>query len=262
MKGNGTAKMTNTVDRRDKIVQIIKENGKAKVEELSEFFRVSLVTIRNDLNYLENRGLIHRVHGGALVRDYVAYDTTLIEKEKIHAEEKRRIGAKAAEIVFDGDSIILDSGSTTKEIAKQIKERNDLTVMTNAVNIATELAGCMGIVVMLTGGTLREKSFSLVGPQAEATLQEFCFDKLFLGVDGFDLGLGLTTPNVLEAHLNSTMVDAANETIVVADSSKFGRRSLCHISGLDKIAKVITDTNIPDEYLAGLKESGVEVMLA
>lgn len=253
--------MASTVDRRGEIVRIINENGKAKVEELSEVFQVSLVTIRNDLNYLEDRGLIHRVYGGALVRDYVAYDTTLNEKAKIHAEEKRRIGAKAAEMILDGDSIVLDSGTTTLEIAKQIKTRQNLTVMTNAVNIATELAGCMGIVVMLTGGTLREKSFSLVGPQAEVTLQEFCFDKLFLGVDGFDLGFGLTTPNVLEAHLNSTMVDAANEIIVVADSSKFGRKSLCRICGPEKIDKVITETSLPKEHLNGLEELGIEIIL-
>ena len=133
--------MASTVDRRDEIVRIINENGKAKVEELSEVFQVSLVTIRNDLNYLEDRGLIHRVYGGALVRDYVAYDTTLNEKAKIHAEEKRRIGAKAAEMIIDGDSIVLDSGTTTLEIAKQIKTRQNLTVMTNAVNIAAELRG-------------------------------------------------------------------------------------------------------------------------
>ena len=253
--------MASTVDRRDEIVRIINENGKAKVEELSKVFQVSLVTIRNDLNYLEDRGLIHRVYGGALVRDYVADDTTLNEKAKVHAEEKRRIGAKAAEMILDGDSIVLDSGTTTLEIAKQIKTRQNLTVMTNAVNIATELAGYIDIQVMLTGGTLREKSFSLVGPQAEAVLREFFFDKLFLGVDGIDIKFGLTTPNMLEAHLNSIMVDIANETILVTDSSKFGRKSLCRICGAEKVDKVITDANIPKEYLSGLKELGVETIL-
>ncbi len=253
--------MTNTVDRRNEIVRIVNENGKAKVEELSKVFQVSLVTIRNDLNYLEERSLIHRVYGGALVRDYVAYDTTLNEKSKIHTEEKRRIGAQAAEMIFDGDSIMLDSGTTTLEIAKQIKTRKGLTVMTNAVNIATELAGYVEIQVMLTGGMLREKSFSLVGPQAEATIREFFFDKLFLGADGFDIEFGLTTPNRLEAHLNSIMVDMTNETIMVTDSSKFGRKSLCRICGPEKIDKVITDANIPKEYLSGLEELGIEVIL-
>jgi len=250
-----------TVDRRDEIVQIINKNGKVKVEELSSRFNVSSVTIRNDLSYLESRGLVHRVYGGALVRDFVAHDNTLTEKAKLHAEEKRAIGAKAAELIFDGDSIILDSGTTTIEIAKRIKDREDLTVMTNGVNIAIELAGCSNIAVILTGGRLRENSFSLVGPQAEIALREFYFDKLFLGVDGFDLDVGLTTPNQFEARLNAVMLEVAKETIIVADSSKFGRKSLCRIGGLDKIKKIITDPVIDKEYLARFNELGVEVIL-
>lgn len=251
----------NTVDRRNEIVWLINENRKVRVEELGEKFGVSLVTIRNDLNYLESKGLIHRVYGGALIRDLVAYDSALREKAKLHVEEKRRIGAKAAEMIFDGDSIILDSGTTTVEIARRIKNRKDLTIMTNAVNIATELAGSPQISVILTGGRLRENSFSLVGPHAEVTLREFYFDKLFLGVDGFDMDVGLTTPNQLEAHLNTVMVEVARETILVTDSSKFGRKSLCRISGLDKINKIITDEGIHREYRDQLAKLNIEVIL-
>jgi len=262
MKDNGKElDLKSTVDRRSEIVRIINESGKVKVEELRELFSVSAVTIRNDLNCLEGKGLIHRVYGGALVRDFVAYDTTLIEKAKMHVEEKRRIGAKAAEMVFDGDSIILDSGTTTIEVARNIKDRKDLTVITNAVNIATELAGYPDIAVMLTGGRLRKSSFSLVGPQAEIALREFYFDKLFLAVDGYDLEVGLTTPNQLEARLNSVMVAVAKETIMVTDSSKFGRKSLCRICGPDTIKKIITDAAIDKEYYDRLTELGIEVIL-
>jgi DeoR family transcriptional regulator of aga operon len=250
-----------TVDRRDEIIRRIQENGKVRVEELSAQFKVSSVTIRNDLNYLERKGLIDRVYGGALARVAVAYDSALTEKAKLHIDEKRRIGAKAAEMIFDGDSIILDSGTTTLEVAKDIMGRTDLTVMTNAVNIATELAGNPQISVMLTGGRLRENSFSLVGPQAEATLQEFYFDKLFLGVDGFDLDAGLTTPNQLEAHLNAIMLKVSKETIMVTDSSKFGRKSLCRISGPENISRVITDSGISREYLDYLEGLGIEIIL-
>ena len=250
-----------TVDRRSEIVQITSKHGKVKVEELSSRFDVSTVTIRNDLNHLENKGLIHRVYGGALVRDFVAYDTTVIEKAKLHMAEKKRIGAKAASMIFDGDSLLLDSGTTTMEIARNIKGRKDLTVMTNDVNIATELAGHPEIVVMLTGGRLRKNSFSLVGPQAGAALREFYFDKLFLGVDGFDMEAGLTTPNQLEARLNSVMIEGARETIMVTDASKFGRKSLCRISSPDKIKKIITDTNIDQAYLERLREAEIEVIL-
>jgi DeoR family transcriptional regulator of aga operon len=250
----------NTVDRREIIIRSIKENGKVRVEELSHQFGVSSVTIRNDLNYLEKKGLIDRVYGGALARVAVAYDSALTEKAKLRVEEKRRIGAKAAEMVYDGDSIILDSGTTTLEIAKRIKDKRDLTVMTNGVNIATELAGNTHISVLLTGGILRENSFSLVGPQAEAVLMDFYYDKLFLGVDGFDLEIGLTTPNQLEARLNAMMVKASKEVIVVADSSKFGRRSLCRICGLEKVARIVTDSGINGELVDSLGELGIEII--
>lgn len=251
----------NTVDRRNEIIRLIQENGKARVEELSALFNVSTVTIRNDLNYLERKNLIDRVYGGALARVAVAYDSALTEKAKLHVDEKRRIGAKAAEMIFDGESIILDSGTTTIEIAKRIKGIKSLTVMTNAVNIATELAGNPDIFVMLTGGNLRENSFSLVGPQAEATLQEFYFDKVFLGVDGFDLATGLTTPNHLEAHLNAMMIKVSKETIIVTDSSKFGRKSLSRISGPEKISRIITDSGINREYLDYFESLEIDTIL-
>ena len=251
----------NTVDRRDEIIRIIQKKGKARVDDLSALFKVSSVTIRNDLNYLEQRGVIDRVYGGALARMAVAFDSALIEKAKLHMDEKRRIGARAADMVCDGDSIILDSGTTTLEIAKRVKDRQDLTIMTNGVNISTELAGNPNLSVMLTGGRLRENSFSLVGPQAEATLQEYYFDKLFLGVDGFDLEYGLTTPNPQEAHLNSVMLTTSKEAIVVTDSSKFGRRSLCRIGGPGKIDRIITDSGISQEYLNTLEDMSIEVIL-
>ncbi|MFC1483592.1 transcriptional repressor AgaR [Candidatus Neomarinimicrobiota bacterium] len=251
----------NTVDRRDLIIRLIKENGKVQVEELSTQFKVSSVTIRNDLNYLEKKGLIDRVYGGALARVAVAYDSALTEKAKLHVDEKRRVGAKAAEMIYDGDSIILDSGTTTLEIAKRIKDRLDLTVMTNGVNIATELAGNPHVSVLLTGGRLRENSFSLVGPQAETTLKDFYFDKLFLGVDGFDLEVGLTTPNQLEAHLNAIMLSASKEVIMVTDSSKFGHQSLCRISGPEKVTRIITDSGISQEYLDSFRDLGIEIIV-
>ncbi len=254
--------MISTVDRRNEIVRLINENRKVKVEELSTQFKVSSVTIRNDLKYLEDQGIIHRVYGGALVRDTVSRDSSFIEKAKLHATEKGRIGARAAEMIFDGDSIIIDSGTTTIEIARRIKDRQNITVMTNDVNIATELAGNSGISLHMPGGLVRENSFSLVGPAAEAALREYYFDKLFLGVDGFDMNVGLTTPNQMEAKLNTLMVEVARETILVTDSSKFGRKTLCRICGPDAIKRIITDGNITQDYLDGFAEMGIEVTIA
>lgn len=252
--------MKSTVDRRDQIIQILNKEGSVKVDELSDKFDVSTVTIRNDLEFLEEKGIIHRTYGGALLRNNVYNDPSLEEKQKLHAEEKERIGERAAKMISDGDSILLDSGTTTREIAIQIKERQNLTVMTNAVNIALELAGLPDIRVMLTGGVLREKSYSLVGPEAEATLQNYYFDKLFLGVDGLDFSYGLTTSHPQEAKLNRLMVEHANQVIAVTDSSKFGRHSFSFICDLSPISTLITDNNIEPEFEQKLQEENIKVI--
>ncbi|HEX6981235.1 MAG TPA: DeoR/GlpR family DNA-binding transcription regulator, partial [Balneolaceae bacterium] len=187
--------MKSTVDRRDKIIQKVQSEGSVRVDELSEEFDVSTVTIRNDLDFFEEKGLIHRTYGGALFRNNVYNDPSLEEKQKLNVNEKRRIGEYAAGMVKAGESIILDSGTTTREIALRLKDRKDLTIMTNAINIALELAGSTDLHLMLTGGVLRDKSFSLVGPEAEQMMQNYYFDKLFLGVDGMDFQHGLTTSN-------------------------------------------------------------------
>ncbi len=250
-----------TVDRRNEIVHIITKDRKVRVDKLSRLFQVSEVTIRNDLSYLEKKGILHRSYGGALLKDSVSLDESIIEKAKLKAEEKDRIGKAAASMIFDGDSIILDSGTTTSAIVKYIKNRKNLTVMTNAVNIASELAGLNDIEVLLTGGKLRDKSFSLVGPQAELMLKNYYFDKVFLGVDGFDLSFGLTTPNYLEAQLNKLMVEMSKQVIAVTDSSKFNRQSLCLITMPESIDVVITDKSIPNNQLKGLQELGIETVL-
>ena len=250
-----------TVDRRSTILDIINQQGKIHVDELSKAFNVSEVTVRNDLKKLEKDGFLRRTHGGALKANNVAFDLTLMEKAKKHAHEKKLIGTKAAEMIFEGDTIFLDSGTTTFEIARSIKEKKNITVITNALNIATELAGIEGIGVVLTGGMLREKSFSLVGPHAEQTLKDYFGDKLFLGVDGICTDYGITTPNLLEAQVNRLMVERSNEVIVVTDSSKFGRRSLCLIVDLNSVDKIITDRGIPENDLNVLRSKEVEVCL-
>jgi len=252
----------NTVDRRSTIVEIIQTRGKLRVDELRKKFDVSNVTLRNDLKKLEEDGYLRRTHGGALKVETVAFDLALIEKEKKFSDEKRRIGKAAANLVREGETIILDSGTTTIEVARNIKNMKNITVLTNALNIATELAGREGLKVILTGGILREKSFSLVGPHAEQTLQDYFCDKLFLGVDGINSKDGVTTPNLLEAKVNRMMAEQANEVIVVTDSSKFSKRSLSLIVPVHKIDKVITDSNIPEADFQRLRAKDVEVILA
>ena len=163
-------------------------------------------------------------------------------------------------MVKEGQVVILDSGTTTTAIARALREFEALTVITNAVNIAAELSGS-SVEVILTGGSLRKNSFSLVGPIAEETLHRLNADILFLGVDGFDLHYGLSTPNLLEAKVNRAMMDVARVSVAVCDSSKFGRRSLSSIAPVSEIQHLISDRGISKADLAGLKKTGLQVTL-
>jgi DeoR family transcriptional regulator of aga operon len=248
-------------ERRRLILQILSREGRVLVGALAKQFRTSQVTIRKDLDILQANGRIHRTHGGALpVREGALEDPTLREKEKLHRNEKLQIAAAAARMVKEGQVVILDSGTTATAIALALRKFKNLTIITNAVNIAAELSGS-SLEVILTGGTLRKNSFSLVGPIAEETLRRLNADILFLGVDGFDAHYGLSTPNLLEAKVNRAMMDVARVAVAVCDSSKFGRRSLSSIAPLSALQHVITDRGIPKSDLAALKKTGIQVTL-
>lgn len=248
-------------ERRGKIIELVQEHGQVRVGELSRRFRISEVTIRNDLRKLQSRGLVQRAHGGAVRAGLVAADPALHEKAKLHMAEKRRIAVAAAALIEDGDTIILDSGSTTQEIAREIKGRRKLQVITNGINVALELAGARGIQLILLGGVVRENSYSVVGRFAERMVADLSADKLFLAADACDLTTGLTTPNIDEAHVNEAMVRSARETILVADSSKFGRRSLSRIVGLTEVNRIITDDALPPPIRAALERLDLELTI-
>ena len=248
-------------ERRRAILEILNREGRVLVIDLAHRFETSQVTIRKDLEALHAHGLIHRTHGGGLpAREGALEDPTLREKEKLHRKEKLQIAAAAARMVQEGQVVILDSGTTTTEIARALRGFKTLTIVTNAVNIAAELSGTQ-VDVILTGGTLRKNSFSLVGPIAEETLRRLNADLLFLGVDGFDVHYGLSTPNLLEAKVNRTMVDVAKRTVAVCDASKFGRRSLSLIAPPSALHEVITDRGAPKADVRALKKIGIEVTL-
>jgi DeoR family transcriptional regulator of aga operon len=248
-------------ERRRAILDILNRDGRVLVTEMAGQFHTSQVTIRKDLEILHAHGLVHRTHGGALpAREGALEDPTLREKEKLHRKEKLHIAAAAARLVKEGQVVILDSGTTTTAIARALRNFQNLTIVTNAVNIAAELAGAR-VEVILTGGTLRKNSFSLVGPIAEETLRRLNADILFLGVDGFDVHYGLSTPNLLEAKVNRVMAEVAKRTVAVCDSSKFGRRSLSLIVPPTALQEVITDRGIPKSDWRALKKAGIEVTL-
>jgi DeoR family transcriptional regulator of aga operon len=248
-------------ERRQYIVALAQQHGRVLVEELSESLGISRITIRKDLDYLQDRGVLLRTHGGALLPNSGALsDPSLQEKEGRHTSEKQRISVVAADLVQEGQCVLLDSGTTTTAIARRLKKFSNLTVITNAVNIAAELSGT-NFDVLLTGGSLRKNSFSLVGPLAEDMLRDMHADILFLGVDGFDLDVGLTTPNVMESRVNRAMVKASATVVAVCDSTKFNRRSLSKIVDASAIHHVITDSNLPRETADALRSLNIKLTL-
>jgi DeoR family transcriptional regulator, aga operon transcriptional repressor len=248
-------------ERRREILELLQTDGRVLVSDLSRRFRTSLITIRKDLEVLHHQGELERTHGGALpMKTGALRDRSLQEKEGMHRREKLRIAEAAAHMIRQGQVIILDSGTTTTAIARACRHFKSLTVITNATNIAAELADTP-VEVILTGGVLRKNSFSLVGPLAEESLRKLSADLLFLGVDGFDVRYGLTTPNLLEARVNRAMAESARRTVLVCDASKFGRRCLSLILPTSAVHEAITDKGISRHDLQALRKADVEVKL-
>jgi DeoR family transcriptional regulator of aga operon len=248
-------------ERRQYIVGVAQKHGRVLVEELSESLGVSNITIRKDLDHLQSRGVLQRAHGGAFLPGNGAIsDPSLQEKEARHSSEKLRIADAAADLVQEGQCVLLDSGTTTTAIARALKRFSRLTIITNAMNIAAELS-VMDFDVLLTGGSLRKNSFSLVGPLAEDMLCDMHADILFLGVDGFDFEIGLTTPNVMESRVNRAMVKASSMVVAVCDSTKFNRRSLSKIVDASAIHHVITDSDLPSETVEALRSINIKLTL-
>jgi DeoR family transcriptional regulator, aga operon transcriptional repressor len=250
--------------RRRKILDLLEHEGQITVKDLVERFSISAVTVRSDLDALDATGAVVRSHGGAVRQLEPTSDYPLRLKASLHRAEKARIGRAAADLIQPGEVILLDSGTTTTEIARQLKARavHAVTIITNAMNVVSELVDAPGISVIVIGGVLRPVSLSFVGPQAEAMLKDLHADRLFLAVDGFDLENGPTTPDVLEAQLNGLMMKVAKETTVVADFSKLGRRSVSRIGSIEQIHRLITDTKAPEEFVQSLRARGIEVIQA
>jgi DeoR family transcriptional regulator of aga operon len=246
------------------ILDEIGSKGIVSVTDLSQSYKVSEVTIRNDLAQLERQNMLIRARGGAIKikLQHIGVDSPLSEKMREHFKEKQRIGKAAARLISEGEIIILDSGTTTAEIAKNLDMFKDLTIITNAINIATILAENYDFNVFIPGGILRKKSLSLVGIMAEENINRYYCDKLFLGVDGIDKEHGLSTPNVEEAHVNRMMINIAKKVIVVTDSSKFFRRRFASIAPISKIDILVTDSGISSEDKVMLEQAGIQVIIA
>ena len=253
-----------TSNRRERIVALLREQGSVQIPTLAERFHVSTQTLRKDLNFLDDKGVCTRSSGGAILkRGALSPTEQAIEvKRALYADEKMRIGKSAAALIESDDSVLLDSGTTTLQVARHIDPEASLVVVTNDVGIMNELVTRERVQLVLLGGTLRRKNLSFYGTQTERTLQDMHVDKLFLAADGFDIEKGITTHFEPEALLNRMMCQAASEIIVVADSSKFGRICLHKILEPMGIAKLVTDAGIPDSAREALTRIGVEVIVA
>lgn len=253
-------------ERQNQILERVNQIGKITVQELSEALGVSPVTIRRDLERLEEGGYLYRTHGGALslqsgVRE-TAHERSFSEKEEAFTAEKIRIAEAAAALVEDGESLLLTPGTTNMLLAGKLRGKKGLSLVTNAANIAASVAAETEWNVILTGGRIRPQSHALVGPLAEESLDRIRADKLFLGVDGLDLQGGLTTPSLEEASVNRKMIALAKQVIVVTDHSKFGKVAFSRIAELDAVDVVVTDEGLPGEYADFLRrETNIRLVL-
>jgi DeoR/GlpR family transcriptional regulator of sugar metabolism len=248
--------------RREKIVEMLREDGFAKVINLAKIFKVTEVTIRQDLEKLEKEGVLVREHGGAYLKNIEDKVKALSLINQDNLDKKEKIASKCIEYIESGDSIILDSGSTTTEIAKKLKGFKNLTVITNALNIAMMLGTEPGIDLIVTGGEFKPPTLSLTGQKAADFFQGIYVQKLFLATAGLSLKAGLTYPSINDIVVKKAMIDAAETTYLVADSTKIGKSSFASLGALSLVDYIITDSDINDRDKKVFEENDIEILLA
>ncbi len=259
VKSSRTEPQLTMDERREAIVDLLKKQAKISVEELSEKLKVSQVTIRKDLDTLENRGLIERRHGKAIFSQQSRFNIAFLEKLQLQAREKELIAKAAAGYVHEGDSIVLDSGTTTLSLAKALVGKfKSLFVITNSVPAALELTKA-GYDLLLVGGQVRNHSLALIGPWGVKNLESYHVDRAFLGTSGITLSHGFSTPDSLDAQMKQTMIRIADKAYVLTDSSKFGHNCMVSFAKCSEIHLTLTDSRLPQKFLKEFKQHGVDV---
>lgn len=253
--------LTSLAERHKSILDILQLQGSVSVSDLAERLEVSEVTIRKDLSALEKQNKLYRTHGRAIpISPYIG-DRHINEKEKQFVLEKRVIGKVAASMVNEHDSILMASGTSILYAAKELVEKKNITVISASVSASSLLSQNKDIDVVQLGGIVRESSVSVVGSFAEDMLKYFNCNLLFMGADGVDLEFGVTTTNMMEANLNRMMMNTSQQTVLLVDSSKFGKKGFSKICDVGEIDRIITDDKIPQIYLESLQEQGIEVTI-
>jgi DeoR/GlpR family transcriptional regulator of sugar metabolism len=250
------------LQRRRKILELLQEDGSARVSSLSRLFKVSEPTVRQDLEKLEEEGFVIREHGGAFLKSVPQQVKSLSLQHLENMDKKSRIGRRAAELVQDDDSLILDSGSTTTEVAKNLSLKKNLKIVTNALNIALLLGTEISFEIMVTGGEFKPPTLSLTGEKAGKFFEQIHVGKCFLAAGGISLEAGLTYPGFIDIHVKKAMINAAAEVYVVADSTKIGKVSFASLGPIDLVGCIITDDGISDSDRMALESKGVKVLIA
>jgi DeoR/GlpR family transcriptional regulator of sugar metabolism len=250
------------VQRREKIMELLREDGSAKVLDLARLFKVTEVTIRQDLEKLEKEGLILREHGGAYLKDIKDQVQSVSLTHQENLDKKAIIARKCLEFIEPGDTIILDSGSTTTELAKGLRGKRNLTVITNALNIALMLGAEPGIEVIVTGGEFKPPTLSLTGQKAADFFKGLHAQKLFIATAGISLKAGLTYPSISDLVVKKAMIDAAETTYLVADSTKMGKAAFASLGALSLIDYIITDSAIEEKHKQLFNDNDIELIIA
>jgi DeoR/GlpR family transcriptional regulator of sugar metabolism len=249
-------------ERRMKILEFVREDGSARVKTLGEMFNVTEPTIRQDLEKLEQEGYVIREHGGAYLRSMSHQVKTLSLQHTENLDIKHKIALKALSFIQDGDSIIIDSGSTMTEFSKLLVAINNLRVITNALNIALTLGTNQTCQLMVTGGDFKPPTLSLTGDKSAEFLKDVYVDKAFLAAGGISPTLDLTYPSFSDLPVKRAMIESSKETYVLADSSKFGRAAFASLGSLSQIDYLITDSAIPAQMKKAIEELGVKIIIA
>ena len=252
-----------TTERRQQIIRMLEEEQRVTVPELSQHFAVSEVTIRKDLTWLEAQGQVVRTHGGAILTssDATTSEIDFDKRERLQSAQKERIGEAAASYVQDGETIALDASTTALAMAPFLKSKRELTVVTNGVRTGMELLQAPSVSVLMLGGMLRQESFSLVGTWGRAVLQQVHISKAFVGARGLTMNEGLTDVNSEEVELKRAIVDGAKEVIAVIDASKWNQVTLATFCPLERLTRIITDTEAPAQMVKQVRKMGIEVIV-
>jgi DeoR/GlpR family transcriptional regulator of sugar metabolism len=252
-------------ERQQHIARIVEEHGRARVTDLAERFAVSEVTIRKDLRVLETEERVVRAHGGALAPSRSRPERSFDVRERLQRAQKERIGAAAAALVIDGESIALDASTTALAMARHLKARGGwahLTVITNGLRIASELAGHAGITVAMPGGFVRWEALSLVGPLGAGLLEKVNIQKAFMGASGITLETGLSDATEEEAQIKRLIVAAASEVVAVIDHTKWGRSAFATFCSTDRLTGIVTDEEAPAAMAAAFRQRRILVHVA